>query len=458
MVAIASRRWGELLVGNIFSLARVGDAKDKRTWQLLIDGTVLELRADDQLLKKLDLQIQPFRLVLAETQIGIDMLRFAASPELLQVLREAMARREQAQPAAPANEPPISKDEGTADSPSQFEEDSRSPRALAAQKRHRRYRRLLVLRSVLGWAVIGLCVAGAAVIIFHVQFPSSPPPEVADVPWPLGSGYSRPPRRPDAPLSVKKVTDTVVQVLAVDPYGKWKMTGTFPVRDGEPAIVMAPGAVITNAREDRRPLQLKDYHDNRCLVPYGMTVEVDEYGLFVPIKMAKKATADPESPKPKPSLPPPPSAKENRDKPKPVDPPEPEPSSAELTLEKAYSAMARDNVKRYLKKQVSWTVSPHNKAAVYIFGNQQGPAKGYVTVEGLMLVVPSKDGRLFGLLVKVNGNAMEKAEAEIESLGPILAKGATVEGTFAGVYENERIAGQKSMPYLTDWRVEEKPQ
>jgi hypothetical protein len=43
-----------------------------------------------------------------------------------------------------------------------------------------------------------------------------------------------------------------------------------------------PGAVLTNATKNKSAITIPDYNGDKCRIPYGMTVRVDEFGQFVP--------------------------------------------------------------------------------------------------------------------------------------------------------------------------------
>ena len=102
--------------------------------------------------------------------------------------------------------------------------------------------------------------------------------------WPINTGYmSYPKNRPSSPHKVKE-TLTKVEIIAVS-NGQFLFSenSEFEYRESE-ALFIFPGALLTYLAETPRTLEINDYNGDECLLPRGITVKVDKYGHFVPIK------------------------------------------------------------------------------------------------------------------------------------------------------------------------------
>lgn len=100
------------------------------------------------------------------------------------------------------------------------------------------------------------------------------------VKWPDETGYiKKPSKRPFFPHNVK---ETTTRLKIIDSYmGKLRMQGKGEIKNGE-MIIIFPGAEIKN--DSGSKVKLTDYNGDTCKIPYGMTVKIDKYGQFVPIK------------------------------------------------------------------------------------------------------------------------------------------------------------------------------
>jgi len=104
--------------------------------------------------------------------------------------------------------------------------------------------------------------------------------------WPSGSGYlAEPTHRPSSPHKVKpsKVEAKITDVETRNGKTIALMEGSFEVRDGQ-MISVFPGSVITNVCQSPSKVDAADYNGDKCVLPYGITVVVDDYGQFVPVK------------------------------------------------------------------------------------------------------------------------------------------------------------------------------
>jgi len=109
---------------------------------------------------------------------------------------------------------------------------------------------------------------------------ATPPPPKS--PWLPGTGYvSKPAHRPLQPHKVKPTTtDAVIKEGLGD---QFLMEGRVEIRDNK-MLVVYPGAKLTHAWKERPNLEMADYNGDKCILPLGTTVRVDEYGQFVPVK------------------------------------------------------------------------------------------------------------------------------------------------------------------------------
>ena len=104
----------------------------------------------------------------------------------------------------------------------------------------------------------------------------------AEVPWPSETGYvTEPKNRPSSPHDVRPTsTKLVISQVTGD---TMRVTGKSEIRNNEELIVF-PGARITNGRTDGKRVELEDYNGDWCVLPFGITVRVDKYEQFVPVK------------------------------------------------------------------------------------------------------------------------------------------------------------------------------
>jgi hypothetical protein len=102
------------------------------------------------------------------------------------------------------------------------------------------------------------------------------------VEWPAGTGYVSPPQ--NRPASAHEVEQTTsVLEFAGFILGDPAFTGDVLSPEGK-SILVFPGAQISHHVAQYATVELKDYNGDVCIVPLGMTVRVDEYGQFVPLK------------------------------------------------------------------------------------------------------------------------------------------------------------------------------
>ena len=101
--------------------------------------------------------------------------------------------------------------------------------------------------------------------------------------WPAGTGYvSEAKNRPSSPYRFK--TSTKAQIIAV---------GEKRIRLGPESrlelkesrtLLFAPGAEVSYVCTSPDKFEFKDYNRDACLLATGITIWVNEYGEFVPIR------------------------------------------------------------------------------------------------------------------------------------------------------------------------------
>lgn len=102
--------------------------------------------------------------------------------------------------------------------------------------------------------------------------------------WPSATGYVYPPKsRPSSPHQVQE-TSTRAEIIDVGE-GQFLLgeNSSVEYRESRPLLIF-PGAQISYLSESPPTLTLEDYNGDECILPYGITVKVDEYGQFIPIK------------------------------------------------------------------------------------------------------------------------------------------------------------------------------
>ena len=105
------------------------------------------------------------------------------------------------------------------------------------------------------------------------------------VDWPSGTGYVTPAtNRPLSPYQIQ-TNSTNWEILGINENGDFIWQGIFEVY-GNKSSRWAPGAVITNHNIGSRgvALTLIDCNGDKCIIPYGMTVRINEYGQYVPVR------------------------------------------------------------------------------------------------------------------------------------------------------------------------------
>jgi len=100
--------------------------------------------------------------------------------------------------------------------------------------------------------------------------------------WPLETGYitsiDYSERTP-----IDKTTTTNWQIIDMNPVdGRMITEGKIEIIDSR-SMQVNSGAIITNLRLGRASIVLEDYFGDTCRIPYGMSVEVNDLGLFSPI-------------------------------------------------------------------------------------------------------------------------------------------------------------------------------
>jgi len=108
--------------------------------------------------------------------------------------------------------------------------------------------------------------------------------------WPSETGYlTRAKNRPSTPYDDEK--SEVVAEIKVKENGTVMFSVSpgqvIPIRNGNSLIVF-PGATLSYISESPSTVKLRDYNGDECVLPSGITVEVDEYGQFIPKKYINK--------------------------------------------------------------------------------------------------------------------------------------------------------------------------
>lgn len=161
-----------------------------------------------------------------------------------------------------------------------------------------RNRRTLVIAG-LGGVVLVAAITGG--IFWWMNRPAggdqptqstSPEAEEKGISWPAGSGYlTEPKNRPDTPHDVKQ-TISRSEIVAVK--GRTLLFGKnsrVEYRAGK-SMAFSVGAQTTYLCKSPTTLEWPDYNGDKCVLAYGLTVRVDEYGQFVPESMRPAAKTD----------------------------------------------------------------------------------------------------------------------------------------------------------------------
>ena len=102
------------------------------------------------------------------------------------------------------------------------------------------------------------------------------------IPWPKKSGYVvEATHRPSSPHKVEKCATNVY--IEDEKNGEFLMGGEMAFGAGG-QLFIHPGAIIKNSVKSQKPITLTDYNGDNCVLPYGITVCVNEYGQFDPIE------------------------------------------------------------------------------------------------------------------------------------------------------------------------------
>lgn len=134
----------------------------------------------------------------------------------------------------------------------------------------------------------------------------------------------------------------------------------------------------------------------------------------------------------------------------------------ELTLDAAHSLIVSGKGNSIIGRKVSWLMAPHKEAtlAILLGKSLSKYDENYRALEGYMWIVPSTGAKAFAIKVSehvslppINENEKKKFEAAKS----LIKKGALVSGTVGGVYTNEKLKGDKAMPFLTSWHVGDVP-
>ena len=108
--------------------------------------------------------------------------------------------------------------------------------------------------------------------------------------WPKGTGYlTKPQKRPTSAHPKRTHTDSTRTNASIEEVREDELIvkgNVEHVLDESGALrpmFRNPGAVITNAMKNRSAVTIADYNGDECVIPYGMTVRVDDFGQFVPV-------------------------------------------------------------------------------------------------------------------------------------------------------------------------------
>ena len=108
--------------------------------------------------------------------------------------------------------------------------------------------------------------------------------EYTAIDWPPDSGYAN--RTTNVPSQPPNVEPTITDVTITQVSGNQYLFthgSTIEIRSGV-KLFIHPGATITYLCDDPVRHTLSDYNGNPCTLVRGLTVIVNEYGEFVPVK------------------------------------------------------------------------------------------------------------------------------------------------------------------------------
>jgi hypothetical protein len=110
--------------------------------------------------------------------------------------------------------------------------------------------------------------------------------------WPPETGYATEPKhRPSKAYEGKKATHVAEVKVSKDGEVNFMIPAgqIIEIRNGR-TVVIFPGATIKYSEESPAKVHLHDYNGDECILPSGITVEVDEYGQFIPKKYEPKTS------------------------------------------------------------------------------------------------------------------------------------------------------------------------
>ena len=138
--------------------------------------------------------------------------------------------------------------------------------------------------------VVVLVVAVAVILVILIRKgEQSAAPAAAAIEWPEGAGYLTPPNnRPALPHDVR--TKTKAEIIEVGANGL-RLRGRVEYRESR-GLIFYPGAEFTYLVESPPTLGLQDCNGDTCTLTYGLTVVIDEYGQFIPIRYEPESPAE----------------------------------------------------------------------------------------------------------------------------------------------------------------------
>jgi len=172
------------------------------------------------------------------------------------------------------------------DGPSEQVSDIGADRSEMTMRRTSRVKTIGIL-AVLGGVLLG-AVALTVVWLSVSGEEGGPLPARKPFPWPDGAGYLAPPQmRPAQPHSVEPARTEYAIVGMLDG-GMMECAGHVEVRAGE-FLQVHPGCTITCLLRTPDTMKMSDYNGDECTLVYGLTVKVDDYGQFVPVRYDPEA-------------------------------------------------------------------------------------------------------------------------------------------------------------------------
>ncbi|MCD4657929.1 MAG: FHA domain-containing protein [Planctomycetes bacterium] len=143
--------------------------------------------------------------------------------------------------------------------------------------------------------VVGIILFAILLFYFGFTLFDTEPPEIPDsdntpifipdsnqkILWPPNSGYLS--GLINSPFHPHNLIQTYTECFIIDySDGKIIVKGNIELRNSKKLVVF-PGATITNAYEGAEFIEVKDFNGDVCTLPYGITFEISDFGVFEPM-------------------------------------------------------------------------------------------------------------------------------------------------------------------------------